>query len=220
MTTTMRLVRAEPTPENLKAVLGLIEEAAGWLRCKETDQWARPWPDERQRDARVLRGLKGRKTWIVWDGDIPAATVTTARRANPAVWSAPACTCDLSEEAVYAHRLITARNYAGWGLGAELIDWAGLCASREYGAKWVRIDVWTTNNALHGYYLKRAFEPCGTCADPGYPSGALFQKPVSKVGRGSIPYFSGDVAEFDLARLPGPALARTDLASGPRLSLR
>ena len=73
----MHIARAEPTAKNLKAILGLIEETKGWLALKDTDQWANPWPDEQARDDRVLRGLKGRKTWIVWDGDIPAATVTT-----------------------------------------------------------------------------------------------------------------------------------------------
>jgi GNAT superfamily N-acetyltransferase len=153
-------------PKNLDAVLYLIDEARTWLRDKDTDQWASPWPSRAARDARVLAGLKKGKTWIVWDGDRPAATVTIATQANPAVWSKPACTCDLSERAVYAHRLITARNYSGWGLGAELIDWAGLRSRRDYGAKWVRIDVWSTNKALHGYYRNRGFEPCGTCADP------------------------------------------------------
>jgi GNAT superfamily N-acetyltransferase len=204
---TMRIACAEPTAPNLEAVLGLIQEAAIWLRDKDTDQWAAPWPDKKRRDSRVLRGLENGKTWIVWDKETPAATVTIATRANPAVWSRPGCECDLSERAVYVHRLITARNYAGWGLGAELIDWAGLRGRRLYGAGWIRIDVWSTNQGLHDYYLKRGFERCGTCDDPGYPSGALFQKHVSEIGTLSIPQFSGDSADFDMAGLMTPALA-------------
>jgi hypothetical protein len=38
----------------------------------------------------------------------------------------PPHACDLAERAVFVHRLITARKFAGSGLGAELIDWAGL----------------------------------------------------------------------------------------------
>jgi hypothetical protein len=185
----MQIARAEPTPENLKAILGLIEEARGWLALKDTDQWANPWPDERARDDRVLRGLRGGKTWIVWDGDIAAATVTLTPRKNDAVWSTPACTCNLAERAVFIHRLITARRYAGLELGADLIDWAGLRGQRLYGAKWIRIDVWSTNKRLHDYYVKRGFEPCGFCADPSYPSGALFQKPVSAIIKPSVPQF-------------------------------
>ena len=127
------------------AVLSLVNEASEWLRAKETDQWATPWPSEEERNNRILTGLRNEKTWIVWDGDIAAATVTIATRANTKVWRNPAGECDLSEKAVYAHRLITARKYAGSGLGAELIDWAGLRGRRKHRAKWIRIDVWTSN---------------------------------------------------------------------------
>jgi GNAT superfamily N-acetyltransferase len=198
MTASMRIARAEPSLENFEAVLNLIDDAAAWLRDKGTSQWAAPWPDEERRNARVRRGLQGGKTWIVWDGDRPAATVTIATRANTAVWSKPACECDLSERAVYVHRLITARSHAGLGLGAELIDWAGLRGRREYGAKWIRIDVWTDNTGLHDYYLGRGFERCGRCADASYPSGALFQKRVPNAAALRIPQFTGGSAEFKM----------------------
>ncbi|HWM96942.1 MAG TPA: GNAT family N-acetyltransferase [Streptosporangiaceae bacterium] len=192
----MHIARA--TAGHLNIVLGLIEEAATWLRFKGVDQWRQPWPDETARDARVLKGLESGKTWIVWHGDTPAATITTARQHNPKVWSAPFCTCDLRQPAVYAHRLITARSYAGWGLGAELIDWAGLRAGREYGAQWVRIDVWTTNISLHDYYKKRGFQPCGGCDDDAYPSGALFQKPVAEIKSRPSPLFTESPARVVL----------------------
>lgn len=175
----LRLDRA--TENDFNVVIDLIKDAARWLQAtKDTDQWARPWPDKEARDERVRRGLKGGKTWILWDGGVAAATVTMATAFNPAVWSEPACECDLRQRAVYLHRLITRRSYAGLGLGKQLINWAGSRARREYGAKWTRIDVWSTNRALHAYYLGLGFRPCGTCADPGYPSGALFERPIPK----------------------------------------
>lgn len=204
MTNTMRIACAGPAVENLKAVLGLIDEARGWLWTKDTDQWEKPWPDETARDTRVLKGLQGGKTWIVWDGDIPAATVTITTRKNAAVWAKPDCTCDLAERAVFVHRLITARKYAGLGLGAELIDWAGLRGQRLYGARWIRIDVWTTNQGLHDYYMKQGFEPCGFCTDPDYPSGALFQKPVSAIRRPSDPQFIESCDRFRADCQPEP----------------
>jgi GNAT superfamily N-acetyltransferase len=181
----MRIALA--TTEDFDTVLGLIDEAAAWLRTKNTDQWATPWPDREARDARVTRGLAGEKTWIVWDGDVAAATVTLTARLNPKVWSRPACTCDLGERAVYAHRLITARSHQGQRLGTQLIDWAGFRARSDYGAKWIRIDVWTTNVALHDYYLSTGFEACGTCKDPGYPSGKLFQKRTARIEASDTP---------------------------------
>jgi acetyltransferase (GNAT) family protein len=179
------------TPADWYEVRKLVHEAAEWLQtCKDTDQWAKPWPTREARDQRVFAGLERGKTWIVWDGDVPAATVTIATRPNATVWSNQARECDLSESAVYAHRLITARDYADRGLGAELLDWTGLHGRRLYGARWIRIDVWSTNKQLHDYYLKSGFEPCGFCADPSYPSGALFQKPVSAIRRPDRPQFA------------------------------
>ena len=125
MTPTLRIARAKPTNEHLQAIFGLIEEARTWLPAKGTNQWSKPWPNKEERDARVRRGLEVGATWIVWDEDgdknTLAATVTMATRPNAAVWSKSAC--DLADRAVYAHRLITARDYAGWGLGAGLLNW-------------------------------------------------------------------------------------------------
>ena len=48
----------------------------------------------------------------------------------------------------------------------------------RYGAQWIRIDVWTTNSALHEYYEKRGFEHCGLAPDETCPSRMLFQRPA------------------------------------------
>jgi hypothetical protein len=181
---------AQANAQHLDTVLGLIDDARGWLWKKDTDQWEEPWPTAAARDARVLKGLQNGKTWIVWDGAIAAATVTIATAHNPAVWSKPTCTCDLTERAIYVHRLITARKYAGCGLGAELIDWAGLRGRRKNRARWIRIDVWSTNTELHDYYVGKGFKSCGHCADPDYPSGALFEKPVAGIVVPKVPQFT------------------------------
>jgi GNAT superfamily N-acetyltransferase len=152
-------------------VLDLIEQAAAWLRGKGTDQWARPWPDEPQRDERVRRGLELGETWIVWSGDVPAATMTIRQDANPDVWGEKG-----RDPAVYIHRLVVSRTYAGLDLGGVMIDWA---VQREFALRhvdWARVDVWTTNAGLHDYYERQGFIRCGSCPDPRYPSGALFQK--------------------------------------------
>lgn len=176
--------------DDLATVLGLIEEAKAWLRVKDRDQWAKPWPDTYKRDSAVLGTLRAGKTWIVWDGDIPAATVTLATRHNPDVWVKSHSRCDLSERAIYVHRLVVARKYAGLGLGAQLVDWAGLHACHDYGAEWIRIEVWSMNEALHAYYRRHGFEFCGMSPDPNYPSGALFQKPVLRIANSSLSLLS------------------------------
>ena len=185
-------VYEKATAGHLPVVLGLVNEASEWLRARETNQWAAPWPPRETRDKRILTGLQNEKTWIVWDGDIAAATVTIASKPNPDVWQNPACTCDLSEKAIYVHRLITARSYAGTGLGTELINWAGLRGKHRNRAKWIRIDVWTSNEALHAYYENIGFERRGNCPDPSYPSGALFQKPIAAIPEPARPQFTED----------------------------
>jgi GNAT superfamily N-acetyltransferase len=66
---------------------------------------------------------------------------------DPHLWTPE----EQAEPARYLPRLVVARRKAGSGLGARLIDWAGDRAVRE-GARWVRIDVWTTNEELQRYY--------------------------------------------------------------------
>ena len=110
---------------------------------------------------------------------------------------------------MFVHRLITSRKYARLGLGAELIDWAGLRGGREYGAKWIRIDVWSTNTGLHDYYISKGFRPCGTCADPDYPSGALFEKPVAGIRVPAYPKFTETSADSQFTE----PLAKFDFAA-------
>lgn len=196
----LRIVRAEATDENLQVVLRLIDEAAQWLRTKDTDQWALPWPDPISRNERVRRGLDGNKTWFVQDeARNTLATVTIATHANHDVWPAWAWADESTHnsDAVYVHRLIVARGQAGNGLGEDLFDWAGQRAARQYGAKWIRIDVWTSNSDLHKYYESKGFKPAGFCADRKYPSGALFEKEVSRIAEDFQPQFrDADLSPF------------------------
>jgi GNAT superfamily N-acetyltransferase len=157
--------------EDMRAVIGLIDEAASWLRSKDTDQWIRPWPSQRGRDSRIMGHLRAGVTWILWDDDIPAATITADRSPDPH-WPEP----EIYEPAVYLHRIVVSRPYRHNRLGAELINWAGRVARRERGAIWIRVNAWTTNHGLHAYYLKEGFELWRQCIDDGYPSGALLQK--------------------------------------------
>lgn len=208
MTSALRIARAADTPEHMRAVIGLREEASAWLSLKGTDQWQKPWPSQRRYDARIRQGLKRGTTWIVWAADRAVATVSTAAKPKSKVWRD--AECDLSAPAVYAHRLIVARDFAGWGLGAQLIDWAGLRGHRDYGAKWIRIDVWSSNRALHEYYTKRGFQPCGECPDSSYPSGMLFQKSMLEIAEPDSPLFT----ESDLPASPFASSAGRPAAPG------
>src|ERR1700687_4877963 len=86
---------------DLHVIVGLIDTAADWLRTKNTDQWAQPWPSEEDRSHRILRDLRARKTWIAWAGGSPAATITADPRDNP-IWPIET----RQERAVYVCRLV------------------------------------------------------------------------------------------------------------------
>jgi len=183
----LSLAAADDMPE----VISLIEEAAAWLRTKNTDQWARPWPSQAGRDSRILADIGRGKTWIGWDRAVPAVTITADPGADPH-WPD-----DLRRDpAVYVHRLVVGRRYKGAGLGAALLDWAGQAARRDHGARWIRVSAWTTNLDLHAYYRRQGFTACGLHPDDGYPSRARFQKPTAH-----LPASRPDL--FRQARTPG-----------------
>jgi len=178
------MLRVRPAVESdLKLILYLIDEAADWLRAKGINQWNAPWPNEIERDARVKRGLEGHRTWIVEDDGIPIATISARPDANPDLWAES----EQDDPAVYVSRLVVSRSYAGAGVGAELVNWVGMWARKQYGARWIRIDVWTTNIALHSYYQKEGFRFLRFCDDVDYPSAALFQRSTDDIRSTDVP---------------------------------
>jgi GNAT superfamily N-acetyltransferase len=172
----LTLSRANDSDADMAVIIRLIQEAADWLRAKDTDQWAHPWPNRAGRDNRIRMALRQGKSWICWDDGIPAATITADPDHDP-YWPQD----DRTDSSVYIHRLVVSRQYAGAGLGAALLDWAGRTAWAEYAAQWIRVSAWTTNRRLHAYYRRQGFSLCGFHADDGYPSAARFQKPTAAV---------------------------------------
>jgi ribosomal protein S18 acetylase RimI-like enzyme len=167
------LLLGRATERDLDVITDLIDEAAGWLRTRNTDQWAQPWPSEEERSHRILKDLQAGKSWIARDESGSAVATITAEPEDSPIWPRET----LRDRAVYVCRLVVSRSHAGRGLGAGLLDWAGISARRRFAAHWIRVDVWTTNTALHAYYRRQGFEFCGFSETINhYPSAALFQK--------------------------------------------
>ncbi|MGA8428105.1 MAG: GNAT family N-acetyltransferase [Candidatus Dormiibacterota bacterium] len=183
--TTPPTYRIRPAvPDDVPAILRLIGSSAVWLQeTKKTDQWARPWPNRSERDARVAQGIVDHLTWMVGDGaGALVGTVTCREHGNGMLWTG----AEQAEPAAYVSRLIVSRDHAGQGIGAALIDWAAARAVDTWGARWIRVDVWTTNTALHQYYKDQGFEHMRTLDFPDpwqYPSAALFQKPATDIDK-------------------------------------
>jgi GNAT superfamily N-acetyltransferase len=177
---------------DMDTIISLIDEAAGWLRGKDTDQWASPWPNRAARDGRVRRGLRNGCTWIAEAAGRPIATITYRPQGNQVLWTRR----EQWQPAVYVSRLIVTRSAAGLGVGSAMVDWAAARAVRDWNAQWIRIDVWTTNVALHNYYEKRGFRfsRIALCEASDYPSAALFQKPTSEIDLAAARSFEVDPA--------------------------
>lgn len=184
MPTDYSLRRAEVG--DLDDIIGLIDSAATWLRTKDTDQWSAPWPSASARFERVSDSLRAGHTWVVTQGAMPVATISFNGEANPKLWTE----LEQADPAAYVHRLVVDRMCAGRGIGAALVDWAAQQSAQAFGAMWVRIDVWTTNTALHAYYVSQSFVPvrCDPQNYPGYPACALFQRRIDPSGTARAPY--------------------------------
>jgi len=177
---TSPLLLRRGTAKDLQPLTGLIDETGTWLSLnKNTDQWSAPWPSRSVRDGRVRRSLAEGTTWVVQDGDLTVASIAVARTADPRLWPNAD---DAGEPTLYPCRVMVRRSHKGLGLGSGLLTWAALRARTEYGARMARIDVWTTNYELHGYYKGLGFESVGTCDTwPAYPACALFEISIDRL---------------------------------------
>lgn len=174
----MRVCPAQP--HDLAKLLAFREEAAAWLSRLGTDQWQRPYPAEK-----LLATIDAGEVFMVRDGDATAATITVTPKAEKGLWTAD----ELREPSLFINKLTVARTHAGQDLGGRLLDWAGDRAYRA-GAKWLRLDAWTTNTQLQAYYLRHGFQHIRTVhqgnAVNGGPrvSGWLAQRATSRATHG------------------------------------
>lgn len=135
-------------PDDVTKLLAFREEAATWLTRLGSDQWQRPYPADR-----LLATIRAGAVFLVMDDDVTAATITLSPEVEEGLWTEK----ELSEPSRFVTKLTVARTHAGQNIGGRLLDWAGARAYRD-GAKWLRLDAWTTNEALQQYYLGQGFE--------------------------------------------------------------
>lgn len=177
------LYMRQATSTDFDVIERMIEDAKSRLRELGTDQWSTDWPDEvgHRRMDRVLCSIKEGKTWLAefrsqdaaYPEWLPAATVTVDEKGSPAVWTVAELT---TYRALYLSRLVIADGLSGFHIGSAIVDWAGHRALKNYDAQTIRIDVWTTNFALHDYYEKRGFEERGLVENEDYPARRRFER--------------------------------------------
>jgi ribosomal protein S18 acetylase RimI-like enzyme len=152
-------------------VLSILEEAARWLECREIEGW-KPGSFCRRRIAdRIGRGemylarLAGRSFGTF-----------ALQWSDEEVWG------DVPEDAGYVHGLAVRRDFAGQGLGRELLRWAEERAALS-GKEYLRLDCLAENRRLNEYYERAGFRRRGRARVWGL-DGRLYEKRVGVVGAG------------------------------------
>src|SRR5690348_11469553 len=94
------LILRRASEQEFEEVRSLLTEASRWLRYQGTSQWAAPWPDENGRNENIRRAIGAGRTWLLWDDDQPAATLTASPNDHQ-IWPEP----HRHDRAVYVRRL-------------------------------------------------------------------------------------------------------------------
>lgn len=140
------------TENELGQVLELLVGAAQWLQTKATTQWDYYMTDLEGNTKEVLDSIEKRNTYILEQDGEAAASVTL--EGEPSEWD-----CDIwgeeagQSDAVYLHRLVVNRKFAGTGIGEALMDWAKKQV-RDQGKKCIRFDCLSSNEGLNRYYQR------------------------------------------------------------------
>ncbi|MEE6258401.1 GNAT family N-acetyltransferase [Plantactinospora sonchi] len=152
-------------------VLGVLDEAAGWLRTRGVSQWP-----ARFEPGWVTGAIGRNETWLVRVGDRVAATFTLD-------WSDPLWN-DIGGNAGYLHRSAVRRSTAG--LGTLLLAWAGDTV-RRHGRDALRLDCVATNRRLRDYYESAGFLHRGDVTVGGAPGQRRKDGPTTPVSRYELP---------------------------------
>jgi len=162
------MIISRATIDELEDVLQVLNAAAGQLQARGIDQWPVGFSADRIRPY-----VAQAEMWLVRGGDgLAIATARADSDADPDFWT-PA---EAQELALYVSKLARIPT-APAGAGTLLLRWLTDHAA-ELGYRWVRLDAWRTNTALHRYYLDRGWTHLRTVEAPGRRSGALFQRPA------------------------------------------
>lgn len=126
----------------LDEVVGVLDEAAGWLKEIGVDE---QWPP-RFRPGMVTPSIERGETWLARIDGIVAGTITLD-------WDDPLW-ADVEGTAGYVHRVAVRRSAAG--LGARLLDWA-IDTTRAKDRDNLRLDCAISSRRLRSYYEDRGF---------------------------------------------------------------
>ena len=156
---------------DLDAVISLLEEAARWMVRRNFEGWT---PDgfSRRRIADLIEG--GEMYLAVLDGR-PVGTFALQ-------WSDRETWGVVPDDAGYVHGLAIRRDFAGTGLGREMLGRAEQLVSLAERA-YLRLDCVAGNEALNEYYRRAGFGYRGRAVVRGLAVN-LYEKEVGVSGAG------------------------------------
>ncbi len=137
-------------PEHLLDILSLLLDASKWLETKGTTQWDYYRKDLEGNAGEVVESMENGNTFVVEKEGEVIASLTLEPKASEFdfdLWGNEA----KDEGAMYLHRLVVLREYAGKGIGAALMKWAEAYVKRE-GKNKLRFDCLASNEGLNHYY--------------------------------------------------------------------
>jgi GNAT superfamily N-acetyltransferase len=158
-------------PAEMPGVLGLLKEAALWLRGKKIDHWQN-WIDPAPRfTAWIQQGFDDREFFMVESG----SRIIGCFRL---LWQDPQFWGIQQDNAGYIHSFTVRRDLAGRGLGYHVL---GLIEQycRERGKLWLRLDCNTNLPGLRHYYEKFGFYWVKDAICGGYPT-SFYEKSIER----------------------------------------
>jgi ribosomal protein S18 acetylase RimI-like enzyme len=156
---------------DLDTAMSMLEEAARWMARRGIEGWT-PNSFSRMRIADLIES--GEMYLAVLDGR-PVGTFTLQ-------WSDGETWGDVPDDAGYVHGLAITRNFAGTGLGRELLRRAEQMVSRAK-REYLRLDCVADNEALNAYYRRAGFVYRGRAVVSGL-AVSLYEKRVGVSGAG------------------------------------
>lgn len=142
------LVIEQAKPDELRVVIGIIDEVAAWLHAKGvTQQWPSPTPKSfvEFMETQIARG-------DVYLARIDGDAIGTFRFD----WTDVDLWQDDPDGGGYVHSFAIRTRAHGKGVGAVMMAWAKRHV-RERGKKFLRLDCWGGNEPLKRYYAGLGF---------------------------------------------------------------
>jgi GNAT superfamily N-acetyltransferase len=160
----LKIVLAEELDKQL--VLGIVRDAAAWLKGRGIDQWQGTLKPGFE--ARVEQRIRSGSVYLAWLADEAVATVRIE-------WEDAAFWGERGQDGLagYVHGLAVARKWAGRRVGEDVLSWARQFI--ETKGKAVRLDCVADNPRLCQYYEVLGFSYQGDSVPSQHSKTRLYE---------------------------------------------